>query len=406
MLGYNGRMVSSIALALAVLTGGPFAFDADPQAVLAEISKLRSEASTKARESGAPIDISALNAQVKAKAEAALADANLAEAEAADCYAWAQLSVHAGKPEQVPGLVDRYLTSSAPDAQKFSAAGYAVVYAEGVENKLSYVNQLKPTTDSQKLTKLNYVLNYIGQDLAQVYSSDEAIGFIDGLIADLPESPPENLAATTASMRSRAGEMKVDILLAAGEKTKAMALLDDLIAKADGNAVRSLNAKKTRSTLVGQTAPDFTASHTINGEFKGLEALKGKVVIVDFFAHWCGPCINSFPDMRQMYADLHSQGLEVVHVTRFYGYYGSERDITPEVEHGKCREFVAKHELPWTVVHVDPKVFDSYGVTAIPTVALVNAEGKVEQFKIGYTADSFKEFRAHIEHLLAEAKKN
>src|SRR6185503_6586623 len=75
--------------------------------------------------------------------------------------------------------------------------------------------------------------------------------------------------------------------------------------------------------LVGLPAKSFKPLRAL-GECKTIDELKGKVVILDFFAHWCGPCIASLPSMRSLYEDLKPKGLEIIGVTRFYGYYKTQ----------------------------------------------------------------------------------
>jgi thiol-disulfide isomerase/thioredoxin len=171
-------------------------------------------------------------------------------------------------------------------------------------------------------------------------------------------------------------------------------------------------AKKAReekhAKLVGAAATSFTPSKTI-GDFKDLSHLKGKVVMLDFFAHWCGPCIASLPSVRSLSDDLKSKGLEVVGVTRFYGYYKTEnrskRDMSPDTELEWMKEFVQEKKINWPVAFVDRAVFESYACSAIPHVVLVDREGKIRKIKVGYVPSEADAFRAEIEKLLDETAK-
>lgn len=66
---------------------------------------------------------------------------------------------------------------------------------------------------------------------------------------------------------------------------------------------------------IGKAAPHF-ALRTINGKLLDLAALKGKFVLLDFWASWCAPCRKDFPDLKKLYAEFHQKGLEVVNVSR------------------------------------------------------------------------------------------
>ncbi|ARS35053.1 TlpA disulfide reductase family protein [Pontibacter actiniarum] len=124
-----------------------------------------------------------------------------------------------------------------------------------------------------------------------------------------------------------------------------------------------------RSTAIGQLAPDITLP-TPSGETKSLSSLRGKYVLVDFWASWCGPCRKENPNVVKMYNKYKDKG-------KGFEIFGVSLDQSED----KWLAAIKKDNLTWPHVS-DLKGWESaaaqlYNVTAIPQTVLVDPEGKI-----------------------------
>lgn len=123
-----------------------------------------------------------------------------------------------------------------------------------------------------------------------------------------------------------------------------------------------------KSLSPGKSAPDFTLADFEGENVSLTEVLaKNEVVLVDFWASWCGPCIATFPELKRMYSEYQDEGFEIVAISI---------DDTRE----DWAEATEEHELPWLnleELHVDGSsgpVYNAYGVTFIPKGYVLNKD--------------------------------
>jgi thiol-disulfide isomerase/thioredoxin len=152
--------------------------------------------------------------------------------------------------------------------------------------------------------------------------------------------------------------------------------------------------------LIGQSAPEIAIKDWINGEPATLAALRGRVVLLEFWATWCKPCQEMFPKLKELDEQYRARGLDVIALTR---HYFARRDTaSSEAEELELmRSIILKHELDFRVgVAEDERTQDLYGATGMPTLALIDRAGVVRYAHFGGGEDS--KFHALLAQCLDE----
>jgi thiol-disulfide isomerase/thioredoxin len=132
---------------------------------------------------------------------------------------------------------------------------------------------------------------------------------------------------------------------------------------------------KANADLTGQVAPDFKLK-SIEGREFSLQDLRGKVVLLDFWATWCGPCRRDLPAIEKLNQEFNSKGLVVL------GLNAGEDSAT-------VSNFLLSTKLSYPILlAAESPIPQSYSVNAFPTVVLIDREGKIAFYHVGAASES------------------
>src|SRR5262249_15998482 len=146
--------------------------------------------------------------------------------------------------------------------------------------------------------------------------------------------------------------------------------------------------------------------------------LKGKVTLLEFSAHWCVPCRESYPGVNRLRATYGPKGFQVIIATELYGYFAQERPLVADAEYARDKDYFAEHGLAVriavgdqvTVKGVDGKVQYlpaqnpnevAYRVGGIPQIHLIDKQGRIRLVMVGYDDANEPKLSKMIEDLLA-----
>ena len=140
----------------------------------------------------------------------------------------------------------------------------------------------------------------------------------------------------------------------------------------------------------GKPAPSFTLQD-LKGKTVSLSDFKGKVVVLDFWATWCPPCVKEIPHFIALYEQYKDQGFAIVGIS-------VDREGISVV-----KSFARKYQVNYPILMTDGQVDKAYGgIPSIPTTFVIDSAGNIRQKYVGYRDKAV--FETDIKALLAEAE--
>jgi cytochrome c biogenesis protein CcmG/thiol:disulfide interchange protein DsbE len=154
---------------------------------------------------------------------------------------------------------------------------------------------------------------------------------------------------------------------------------------------RASPAATSPGGIVGKPAPEFSVGAIANGKGTlALSDLRGKVVLVDFWGTFCGPCKKSFPKLQSLYSRYGASGLKIVGISEDEG---DDKAGIPDF----ARTYGAKFLLGWDE---DKSIARSYKPPTMPSSFLIDRDGVIRYAHVGYHDGEELEVEHEIRELL------
>ncbi|MBK7093164.1 MAG: redoxin family protein [bacterium] len=233
-------------------------------------------------------------------------------------------------------------------------------------------------------TKPGDALVELGKIYAMANQPDSALTYLN-LAADQGYGDYRRLMRneTLAAVRSLGGFDDLINRLKVASQAQREKRLAPIMADAEGNRMKAV------SEVLSTPAPAF-AFVNLEGQTVSLESLRGKVVVIDFWATWCGPCRMTMP-LLQEFVERKPEGVEFISMDVW------EDDTT------KVRPYLADYGYTFNVLFGNADVASQYEVTGIPTLVIIDKDGVIRYRHVGYDPSADQVLLWQAEEL---AKKN
>jgi thiol-disulfide isomerase/thioredoxin len=235
-------------------------------------------------------------------------------------------------------------------------------------------------------------------DRAEAYAAEAEKLTIDQLKRRQLDAEPDLPVALGNSI-----EVQALAMAGRGARDEAVAFLRRELTTYRETSIRTRIQKNIHMlSLEGKPAPALEVSHWLGPKPLPLAQLRGKPLLLFFWAHWCADCKRLLPDLVRLAAEFGPKGLLIVGPTRHYGVVGGGVEASPEQETAYIdsvrKEFYSS--LAGMPVPVSEENFKNYGSSSSPTLVLVDRKGIVRVYHPGTM--SYDELAAGVQSILGD----
>jgi len=134
-------------------------------------------------------------------------------------------------------------------------------------------------------------------------------------------------------------------------------------------------------------APAFDLPALTGGRVS-LESLKGKVVVLDFWATWCGPCLIEIPEYAELWHKNQGRGVEIV-------------GVACESDPQEVMDLARAQQIPYRLLMGDDRISEEYSASGLPTTYVIDKHGLIRKRFVGTTSGKFQALQKAVDELLA-----
>ena len=235
-------------------------------------------------------------------------------------------------------------------------------------------------------------------EAADTYARDTYTLAVAALKGRTMDQEPHLPIAIGAAM-----EVRAQVAAHLGERSEAVATLRrELATYRDTSLVNRIQKNINLLSLEGTAAPALDLSESLAPKPLSLSDVKGKVVVLFFWAHWCPDCKAQAPILGDLLNRYGAKGLTVVAPTQRYGYVARGKDAGPQEENAYIEEIRATYYgfLQPNAIALGEANHRRYGVSTTPTVVILDRKGMVRTYHPGTMSTA--ELEPVITRLLAE----